>query len=977
MGCENGKLFFAEPLAPFGCRPAFGHKRLGAGVQIIEFLTQRMLGPTPGRAYWPSLARFNSSFGLPKRPFFLVATANRSTVLPYDLIQAMSKKKHKSKRKTQRSRQNTTSLPDRERNDVKIPDSPATPKVPEPTMKRRFAPFLSKALLVLILVLLCAGVVSYKLYLFNKLPFLDLQDGEGFFWTESAFHFRHFLMIAEGKDIPPIDYGIQAPEGLDTVRYITPVMERFAGTLYRTFFSDIAAHLYLPYFSILFSTFSVLAIYLGSKIVWSSNTAAFISALFYGFTPASLIRTSGGGFIREDFALPFIFFSFACLIYCFRKDRPLISAFGSSLLFVALAAWHVTQLYLSLFVVGMAVAYFVNRGEGLPQKSLLVFAAFMVTAAFLLPVLRAKYFILSPALMLTCGLLAALWFPALKGGETRKNFVVGGFLIVAPFVISLFIQKWMGVYSHVYELIFYKIKLLGVLPEDASMLSFEAKAMWQSAFVSPKWVEIPLLLCFSVLFGTAGMAIMIFRLFTGKAKHHEVMIVYFTVCTFVLFLMIHRMGVFAVFYLALSMGALTLFGNRPLKYAIYGCLGLCFLIQTVVMLDSFRLKAFRPNQHHLKNMIAFIRTKTDKEAAVLTAFELGPAIAVYTGHPVILHSKFESKILRDKVKHVYTSLFQREDEFYELCKHYKAGLFVYQINMALNGKPASIRYLVGATPLKTESAAFTFHFEPEKLKHFRLIYQNSSYRVFEIGTQDEHQGQHISYESIYDPDVFFNGKAPGKMIADGILEQGVARLRTSESHLNIGDRFFISGGYKTAVLHYERALALNHKNVTAAWALGKALLKTDEDAKAMRVFSAALGLDPDYDVISLDIQNTDIWLAMGAGELGRKRFDKAEKIFKKAIHLKPDLEEAYFGLGEALFGQEKLEEAKSVYLEVISFNPAGHSAYENIGKIYAAKGETAKAIVSVRKSLAINPKQPHLNKILRLLSKQLQKKKER
>lgn len=391
-------------------------------------------------------------------------------------------------------------------------------------------------MIVLILALLCMGVVSYKYYLFKKLPFLDVQDGEGFFWTESAFHFRHFLMIAEGKDIPSIDHGIQYPEGLDTVRYVTPVMERVTGSLYRLFFSFIPPYLFLPCFSFIFSKLSILAIFFVGKIVWRSNAAALISALFYGLTPASLIRTAGGGFIREDFALPFIFFSFACFMYCLGKDRPLVSAIGSSLLFIALAAWHVTQLYLSLFMLGMTTAYFLNKKKVLPQKSLFVFVAFMVVASLLLPVLRAKYFIFSPALMLSYGLLAASLISALKDGNKRKNIVIGHLVIIALFAASIIIQKLMGVYSHVYELILSKIRFLGVLPEDPAKLSFEAKSMWTSAFVSPKLIEIPILLCFSFLFGTLGAIIMIYRISRRKAEPHEVMIVFFTICAFILFL---------------------------------------------------------------------------------------------------------------------------------------------------------------------------------------------------------------------------------------------------------------------------------------------------------------------------------------------------------------------------------------------------------------------------------------------------------
>jgi tetratricopeptide (TPR) repeat protein len=839
--------------------------------------------------------------------------------------------------------------------------------------KKGFQPILRNALIVLMLALLCVGVVSYKYHLFKKLPFLDEKNGFGFFWTESAFHFRHFLMIAEGKDIPPVDYGIQYPEGLDTVRYITPVMERVTGTLYRLFFSSVPPHLFLPYFSFVFTALSVLAIFLAGKIVWRSNVAAFIAAFFYGLTPASLIRTAGGGFIREDFALPFIFFSFACFMYCLRQDKPLVSAVGSSFLFIALAAWHATQLYLSLFMLGLTAAYFVSKKKILPQKSLAVFVAFMVGASLLLPVLRAKYFIFSPALMLSYGLLAASFVPTLKGGDKPGKTVTGPVVIIVLLAASLVIQKLIGAYSHIYELILAKIRFLGVLPQDPAKLSFEAKAVWTSAFVSPKLIEIPILLSFAFLFGAIGATIMIYRIYRRKAESYEVMIVFFTICTFFLFLMIHRMHVFAVFFLALSMGALTFTRSRRLKHTVYGVLAVCLIIQLYFMVNHFSLKAFRPDQNNLKSMLTFIRENTAKDSAVLTTFQLGPSVAVYTGHPVILHSKFESKILRDKVKDVYTSLFQSEVKFYELCRRYKADLFVYQTSLALEGRPMSVRYLAGAIPLRTDSAAFLFHFAPEKLKLFRLIYQNPFYRVYKVGWKAAPQELDLRYEPIYDLANFLDGDKPGEFVSEAVLEAGVAGLRRSDTHRKIGDRFFHSGDYKVARLEYERALVLDRQNKRALWGLSKSLLKAGEKVRAMQALRAALLLDPNYDAATLDIQQPDLLLVMGAHELDRKQYERAKNIFKMAIKVKPDSEEAYLGLGEVLLRQEKLAEARAAFLKVISLNVHNHNAYEDLARVYTAQGDLEKATIYIKKSLAINPDQPHLYKVLDELRKLIQK----
>jgi len=576
--------------------------------------------------------------------------------------------------------------------------------------------------------------------------------------------------------------------------------------------------------------------------------------------------------------------------------------------------------------------------------------------------------------MLSYGLLAASFIPPLKGGDKRKNIVIDQLAIIVLFVASLIIQKLMGAYSHVYELILAKIRFLGVLPEDPAALSFEAKSMWTSAFVSPKLIEIPILLSFAFLFGTIGAIIMIYRISRRKAESYEVMTVFFTICTFVLFLMIHRMNIFAIFFLALSMGALTLFRNNSLKYIMYGLLGICLLVQLYLMLNLFSLKAFRPDQNRLKNMLSFIRKNTDKDSAILTSFQLGPAVAVYTGRPVILHSKFESKLIRDKVKDVYTSLFNSEAKFYELCRRYKADLFVYQTNIALEGMPMSVRYLAGATSLRTDSAAFLLHFAQDKLKLFRLIYQNPFYRVYKVGWQTAPAELDLRYEPIYDLVNFLGEEEPAEFIPDAVLESGAASLRSSDTHRKIGDRFFLSGDYKIAGLQYERALAINQQNTMALWGLSKTLLKVGEEAKAIGALRAALLLDPSYDATTLDIQNVDMLLVMGAYELERKQYDRAEKIFKKAIQANHDSEEAYFGLGEALLRLGEFAEAKVVFQKVISLNVRNHNAYENLARVYTAQGDLANATISIKKSLAINPDQPHLYKILDEFRKQMQKK---
>jgi len=759
------------------------------------------------------------------------------------------------------------------------------------------SPVLKKILISIMLVLLIGGVVSNKLYLLNKLPHFDPKNGHGFFWTESAFHYRHFLMIAQGEAIPAVDYGIQYPEGLDTLRYITPVMEYAAGIIYRLGFSNMPPHLFVVYFNIFFSTLSVLAIFLAGKAAWRSNTIAFLVAVIYGFALASLARSAAGGFIREDFALPFIFFSFACFLDCLQKDRPLVSALGSMLFVIALSAWHVTQLYLSLFAAALTVIYLFGPTKDLPRRSILVFVGFMLAASLLIPVLRAKFFVVSPALMLLYALVALfLRFPA--DSLPTRNKAVAGLVILVFLIGSLVIQHYLGTYSHVYALVFNKLKFLGVMPQDSGRLPFEAKAMWTSAFVSPKLIELPIMLASSVIFGPIGAGIIFFRWFKKQAGNAELMITLLAGWLSILFLMIHRMSVFAVFFLALSVGALTCVKKKQLKYTLYAGLG-AFLLAQIYWQPMLRAHAFRPSQNDLNNLLSFIEEQTAADEAVLTAFELGPSVAAYTGRPVILHSKFESKLLREKVKQVYTTFYQSEQQFFELCRRFKAGLFAYQVNMVLNGAPGSLRYLTNAIPLKTGSAAFKFHFFPDRLNHFNLIYQNSSYRLYRIAAPTPSAVSSLQYEPVYDFTIYSAEESPDNFIDEELIKKGLENLRYPEMHLKIGDRLFASEDYPTAAGRYQVALRLNPGNKRAAWSLARALILAGEAEKSKDVLQLAVALDPDYDVAAIDISEANALMLLGREALNRKQFGKAEILFQRALEDQPDAEAAYFGLGPA------------------------------------------------------------------------------
>lgn len=597
----------------------------------------------------------------------------------------------------------------------------------------------------------------------------------------------------------------------------------------------------------------------------------------------------------------------------------------------------------------------------------------MAAAALLLPAARDKALIVSPALMAGYAVLLMAWSPELRLGRLFDKFPARAALLIGFIAAAFLIQRvFAETFSHVFELVFNKIILLGALPADPARLSFDTKVQWTSSFVSPRLDEIPVLLWFSLPFGLIGLAVSLYRIFKKEAGGPEILSAYFTIATILLFLMFHRMSVLVAFFLALSIGAVALFKKPFHNFLVYLLLGMCFVFQ-VGMLREYSLLPFRPNQEDVKSVISFLKDDTDRSLPVLSSFELGSSIALYGGHPVNLHSKFESPVLWKKVKEVYMALFGPEEDFFRLCKRFGAGFFVYQDDMALGTGPGSMKYIVGVKQMRTDCPAFLFHFAPEKLKHFRLVYQNGTYRVFLIEGAQFSGKAVVKYDPLYDPDVFFEGGETGEFVEDKTITAGYANLRASGTWLKAGDRFFKAGDYQTAMVEYERALMLDRGSAAAGFALAAACARAGVANKATDALRLALSLEPAADLSRVEISDPDIWLTAGEGLFSDRDFPQAESAIKKALKLDPGSERARLSLAMAYFSQNKNSEAEAEFKKVVSLNPGNVEAWENLGKIYAASKDWNRAIAAIEKCAELNPASTQYRRVLNMLRSEAEK----
>jgi len=108
---------------------------------------------------------------------------------------------------------------------------------------------------------------------------------------------------------------------------------------------------------------------------------------------------------------------------------------------------------------------------------------------------------------------------------------------------------------------------------------------------------------------------------------------------------------------------------------------------------------------------------------------------------------------------------------------------------------------------------------------------------------------------------------------------------------------------------------------------------------------------------------------LGVSYAKNKKFDEAEKAFKKALSLNPAHPMAHYNLGTAYMQQGKTAAAVGEFKEAIRLNPGYVNAYNNLGTIYHRSGRYGEAIRYFEISMELDPHQENIKRALLDLKK--------
>jgi hypothetical protein len=703
-------------------------------------------------------------------------------------------------------------------------------------------------LLILFVVWLLVGF--FKLNIYNKDTNFLQTDGFLLFRTESALRFRYAEMVAENGKIPKIDYDIQHPEGLEVYKHLCLTPEIVIGKLYRFLpLKRIPFHIFGIFFMFFFSSLSIFPLFFLTRHFSGNNLGALIATVFYITGISSFYRTVTLGFVQEDFALPLIFTSLYFFLHSLDENRILWAVLSGFSLSISLTSWHFAQFYFLIFLIFIIFEFILRPDSALLIRNFSVIVGFNILAGIFNPMLRAKAFLFSPPMLVSYVILFVNLFDRLKVPRLKfqKIFLFVGLSLILVLITSPYISSHRQDYAHVYLSVFQRIKYFGTKPslvETVREIPFDVKVLWHGEFESPQKKSMMVNFLGILIAASYGIFESIRRLFRRRISISEEGLLFLVLAFGGAYFLFQRMGVFLIFFLSVFVGRVI--GKFSSRYfpLILLVLGLSFYYQisnTILFVDSSRRKIDSSREE----IIQVIKKYTQPKSVILADIPISGEFLTYAKRPIVLHCLFESKHIRDKTKEFYSALFGEEDKFYSFCQKHKVDYIIYYWMLLLDKTKYSVRYLVDMLKVRKNSAAYLFHFEPEELKHFSLVYENVEYRVYKVRDTEERVKQPIFRQvSFFNKDFFLKRREGCVFFDDEFDDSGVAKVWTIQYIMNRAQAYEQKGKYEAALSAYKEVISIAPEVSQAYLELGNLLFSLGRVKEAIQIFEKALEVDP-------------------------------------------------------------------------------------------------------------------------------------
>jgi len=794
-------------------------------------------------------------------------------------------------------------------------------------------------------------LVSLKIYLTEKSPRYNPVDDTILYQSEGALQYRYAKLIATGQSIPAIDHAMQAPEGLIVARELTIGMEYIAGYSYRFLAAlglNFPFHRYMVFFVAIFSSLVFFAVYGLAMQLWEDAPAALGAALLFAVIPAGLGR-SVANYALEDFALPFVLGSLYFLARALRitPGRTFWDAMRfASCLAVALVTWHFSKFFLTSLIAGVIFLRVLTKESERLREPLLALAIVLGLCGITVPALRAQYFALSVPMLALYALLMSLYGPgaayAAKGRAHILFMLLTGIGVL--FVLSYPIQRAISAdYAHVTSLLFYKLRYALIKPENPALLNMDARMLWIEDFNSPTLNFIAFRMSSLAILGPIALISSIVLALRDRMRIDRQLVIILTLIFAVGSVLVKRLFIFEIPLLCALLGSISLV-RAPLKKILPILLALIVPIEAYGSIRYFTVfQGFRARigerdgvvnadpkspgmrlamQDDYSELISWIRRRTAQSSVFLTLIGEGAEIVAYTGRGSNLQPKFETKASRDKAYEFTTALYSSEDELFRLALAWNTDYVIYHPAELLGISKESMRYFADAMSVRSDSAAFRFHFDPAKLKHFVLVYENPGCRVFRVkGGKESATLRPTAFEPpIFNKRLFQNLVKPDSTFDDASVPPVTANiLRATQLNQQAYD-LYSSGDYPNSLKVFQEIISHGYGWAAVNYGAGLASLRLRDAKSALNYLETATKMAP---------ERSDAFRHLAYARMLVGLNKPAESALRKTLEIDPHDAIAANNLAVILFSSGDRSEARALLAKATELAPTNNEISRN------------------------------------------------
>ncbi len=166
------------------------------------------------------------------------------------------------------------------------------------------------------------------------------------------------------------------------------------------------------------------------------------------------------------------------------------------------------------------------------------------------------------------------------------------------------------------------------------------------------------------------------------------------------------------------------------------------------------------------------------------------------------------------------------------------------------------------------------------------------------------------------------------------------------AHYNVGWALSEEGNLEEAIRHYSSAIELRPDYAKALNNLGEILLRQTKNSEARDYFSRALAAKPNY----AEAMNN-----MGSAWLHEGNRDQASDWFHRAIQTAPQFADAHFNLGLLCSDEGKLDEAIESLSLAVQWKPGDAEALNALGSALGRRGKSSESAEYFYRAIRLKP----------------------